>query len=167
MIIRGISFEIRPVAENEIVSVLAVYCQCEDFLALGPEPHASLSMVLKDLEISRREGGIFCGIYDLSGTMIGVVDFTPEGFQGNPDQAFLFLLMIVPSHRNCGVGTEVVRRIEAEIATHAQVQSILSGVQINNKAAIRFWQRNGYKIVGGPALQPDQTVTFQLQKDIR
>ena len=50
---------------------LEVYRRCEDFLALGPEPKASLEMVLADLEISRQEGGCFCGIYGPTGNMLG------------------------------------------------------------------------------------------------
>jgi hypothetical protein len=75
--------------------------------------------------------------------------------------------MIVPSYRNSGRGAEVVSLVEGEIAQHTQVQSILSAVQVNNAAALRFWQRNGYNLVSGPELQPDQTITYRLQKNIR
>lgn len=45
--------------------------------------------------------------------------------------------------------------------------SILAGVQTNNKPAIEFWKRMGYKIVSEPQLLPDRTIAFKLRKDIR
>ncbi len=89
-------FHIRPITADELDAVLEVYRQCEDFLALGPVPVASTAMVLQDIEISRREGGIFCGIYDAAnGKMIGVVDYVPHGFEGDPHLAHLSLLMML------------------------------------------------------------------------
>ena len=166
LLLRGSSFEIKRVNESDIPAILEVYRQCEDFLALGPVPYASLPMVLKDLEISRDAGGIFCGIYDLTGQMMGIVDYVPAGFEGNPRYAFLELLMIAAPYRGHGLGAEVVSLVEAEIARNSAIEAILSGVQVNNPAAIRFWQRRGYQIVGEPQLFPDQTTAYPLQKKI-
>jgi ribosomal protein S18 acetylase RimI-like enzyme len=158
---------IRPITRDELDTILDVYRQCEDFLALGPVPTASMEMVLQDIEISRREGGIFCGIYDATdGKMIGVVDYVPGNFEGDPHQAFLSLLMIAAPFRQQGVGKAVVEAIEDEIKTDAQVTAILAGVQVNNPQAARFWQKRGYRIVSGPTLMPDQTTVFGLRKDI-
>jgi ribosomal protein S18 acetylase RimI-like enzyme len=122
-------------------------------------------MVLKDIEISQRKGGVFCGIYTADGGMIGVVDFVPSSFEGDPHIAFLSLLMIAASFRNQGIGTAILKLIENQIRKDAQVTTILSAVQVNNPQALQFWQKNGYRIVGGPELQPDRTTTFRLQKD--
>jgi ribosomal protein S18 acetylase RimI-like enzyme len=165
MLIRNNSFEIRTITPDDLGAVLDVYRQCEDFLALGPEPTASMAMVLKDIEISTREGGVFCGIYTADGEMIGVVDFIPGNFDGDPHIAFISLLMIAPSFRKQGVGTTIVELIENQIRKDARVKTILSAVQVNNPIALRFFQKNGYRIVGGPELQLDQTTTFRLQKD--
>jgi hypothetical protein len=53
-------YSIRPVvqSEPELRRVLAVYQQCEDFLALGPVATASLEMVKADLALSQQEGGL-------------------------------------------------------------------------------------------------------------
>jgi ribosomal protein S18 acetylase RimI-like enzyme len=165
--IKGKRLEIKPITENDLAAVLAVYRQCEDFLALGPEPHASLEMVLGDLEISQTEGGSYCGIHDPQGKMIGIIDFVPQGFEGNPHHAFISLLMIAPPFRRQGLGREVVNMVEGETMKNAQVEVIFSAVQENNPAAIRFWQNNGYQITSGPELRPDQTTVFHLRKDIR
>lgn len=88
MLIRDNSFEVRTITQDDLGAVLDVYLQCEDFLALGPEPTASMAMVLKDIEISQRKGGVFCGVYSADGRMIGVVDFVPRSFEGDPHIAF-------------------------------------------------------------------------------
>ena len=160
------SLEIRPITENEVDAVLEVYRQCEDFLALGPVSTASMDMVRKDIEISQQQDGVFCGIYNSNGTMIGIVDYVPRNFEGNPQSAFLSLLMIAAPFRKRGVGTAVVAALEAEIRRDKQMQTILSGVQVNNPQAVQFWQRHGYRITGGPELMPDQTTVFHLRKDL-
>jgi ribosomal protein S18 acetylase RimI-like enzyme len=166
IIVRDSSFEIHPISENELDAVLEVYRQCEDFLALGPVSTASLEMVLKDLELSRENDGIFCGIYAMDGSMIGVLDYVPRNFGGEPEAAFLELLMLAAPFRNGGIGKAVVEALENEIRQDAQVSKILAGVQVNNPQAIQFWQRNGYRIISGPGLMPDQTTAYGLRKDL-
>jgi ribosomal protein S18 acetylase RimI-like enzyme len=166
MLIRADSFEVRAITPDDLSAVLHVYQQCEDFLVLGPKPTASMSMVLEDVETSRRSKGAFCGVFSGDGVMIGVVDFVPGNFEGNPHIAFFSLLMIAPSFRNREMGAEIVKLVENEIKKDAQVTEILSAVQTNNPKALRFWQRNGYRIVGEPQVQPDHTTTLRLQKDL-
>lgn len=156
---------IHPITEADSAAVFEVYRQCEDFLALGPAPTASPEMVQSDMALSRREGGIFCGIYTPAGQMIGVVDYVPCNFAGDPHTAFLSLLMIAAPFRKQGIGRAVVEAVENEIRKDAQVTAIRSGVQVNNPQALRFWQKNGYRIVSGPELMPDQTTVFGLRKD--
>ena len=73
MNIRDKFLEIRPVTQDNLDAVLEVYQHCEDFLALGPVATASMEMVLKDIEISKNEGGTFCGIYTADGKMNATV----------------------------------------------------------------------------------------------
>jgi ribosomal protein S18 acetylase RimI-like enzyme len=123
-------------------------------------------MVEADIAHSRSEGGIFCGICDGEGHMVGIIDFVPRLYGGDPSRAFLSLLMIAQQYRGYGLGAWAVRWVEGEIAKDGQVRSILCGVQTNNPAAIRFWERMGYQIVGGPELMPDQTTVFHLHKEL-
>jgi ribosomal protein S18 acetylase RimI-like enzyme len=160
------SIKIHPFVPDELEAVLEVYRQCEDFLALGPVPTASMKMIRKDLEISQEEGGIFCGIYTSDETMIGILDFVPKGFRGDPCIAFLSLLMIAEPFRKQGIGKAVVQAVETEIRKDPQIAMILSGVQVNNPRAVRFWQRNGYRIMSGPELMLDHTIAFGLRKDL-
>jgi ribosomal protein S18 acetylase RimI-like enzyme len=167
MIIAGDGFEIRPAGEEAMEELLAVYHQCEDFLALGPVAQASEAMVKYDLELSKREGGIFCGIYDpISGVMVGVFDFVPDNYCGKPGEAFLELLMISAPYRSSGLGAKTVRAVEETICRSGQIHCIWSGVQVNNPQAIRFWQRMGYAIVSGPVDYPDGTTAYDLFKSL-
>lgn len=166
IIVPSHSLKIRPVTLNELEAVLQMYKQCEDFLSLGPVPIASMEMVLKDMELSQETGGHFCGIYSPDGVMIGVIDFISGNYNGDPGTAFLELLMIAKPYRSSGVGTAVVTAFESEVRKDAHVHTIRSGVQVNNPKAVEFWQRNGYRIVGGPTLMPDQTTVYSLQKDL-
>lgn len=163
--------EIRPVTPENYGAILEVYRQCEDFLALGPVATASMEMVRKDLEISKNEGGIFCGIHLADGIMpegimIGVLDYVPNYYHGNPQAAYLALLMIASPFRSQGIGKAVVEAFENEVTKDDLVTVIFAGVQVNNPRALRFWQKQGYRVVSEPRLYPDQTVAVDLQKDI-
>lgn len=165
-IIHSPTFEIRPIQQGDLDAVLEVYRQCEDFLALGPVATASMEMVLKDLELSENEGGTFCGIYASDGTMMGIVDYVPRNFEGEPQTAFLSLLMIAAPFRGQGLGAATVAAVEKEIMKDTRITAIRSGVQVNNPRAIRFWQSRGYRIISGPQLMPDQTTVFGLLKNV-
>jgi GNAT superfamily N-acetyltransferase len=159
-------FTVRPVEPAEVGEVLAVYRQCEDFLALGPQPCASIEMVQADLHLSAGQGGVFCGIFDLSGAMIGVVDVIPTGWGGSTQVAFLELLMIAQPYRSAGLGRAAVTAVEAELVRAHDVHTICAGVQVNNPRAIQFWQGMGYAIVSDAQPQADGTTAYALRKDI-
>ena len=160
------SLEIRPITEHDLEKVLQVYRQNEDFLALGPAPKASMAMVLRDIEASRHDKGVFCGVYVSDGSLIGVVDFVPGDFEGTIHVAFISLLMIAAPWRRQGIGTRVLDLVESKIRMTGRVSEIRTTVQLNNPAAFRFWQRNHYCVFGNPELRPDQTVVSYLRKDL-
>jgi ribosomal protein S18 acetylase RimI-like enzyme len=164
--IREHSLEIHPISDEDLEAVLEVYRQCEDFLALGPIPTASLQMVLKDIEISRAEGGIFSGISRVDGKMIGILDYVPGNYHGDTQSAYLSLLMLAAPFRKQGLGQAIVEAFEAEVRKDPLVHRILAGVQVNNPQAVRFWQKQGFRIVSGPKIMPDQTTVFDLQKEL-
>ncbi|MCC7448484.1 MAG: GNAT family N-acetyltransferase [Anaerolineae bacterium] len=157
---------IQAIEPHDLAHVLEVYEQCEDFLALGPQPRASLDMVYADYALSRRNGGEFCGIYDTSEQLLGIIDYIPCGFEGQPDAAFIELLMIAAPFRNKGLGKAVVTTIEQIIRRNPQVTAIFAGVQVNNPAALHFWQSCGYAVISDPEPQPDGTIACLLRKDV-
>ena len=158
--------EIKPVTQADLDDVLEVYRQCEDFLALGPVATASMEMVLKDLEISRDEGGIYCGIWNAEGKLIGVLDYVLSGYQGDPHAAFLSLMMIGAPYRKQGAGKAIFEAFEREVRKDPEVTVLVSGVQVNNPQAVRFWQRMGFRITGGPKLMADTTTVYDLRKEL-
>lgn len=160
------SHTIKELPEPDLPQVLNVYRQCEDFLALGPVPCASMGMVKNDFHHSREEGGIFYGIFNDSGSMIGIVDVVLAGLKGNPEHAFISLLMIALPYRNQGIGHKIVTDIEERIKTNTKVKVIFSAVQTNNLRAIEFWKKLGYQINGGPHKQMDKTIIYNLRKDV-
>jgi len=164
--IREHVLEIRPITLDDLEAVLEVYRQCEDFLAICPVPVASMEMVLKDIEILKVEGGIYCGIFDAANEIIGILDYVPGNYQGDPHNAYLSLLMIVAPFRNQGIGKAVVEAFEDEVRKDERVKTVLAGVQVNNPKAVRFWQRQGYRIISGPKLF-DQTMVYDLRKDLK
>lgn len=149
MMSRGL--KIRVLTPADALAALDVYRGCEDFLALGPQPKASLEMVRADMETSAREGGLFCGIYQHR-RMIGVVDYIPNGF--------ISLMMFARPFRGKGRGSVAVGVVESRM----QSAAVRTAVQVNNPDGLRFWQKMGYRVVGGPELQPDGTTTVRMEK---
>jgi ribosomal protein S18 acetylase RimI-like enzyme len=161
-------YVLRPVDREDpaaLVAVLEVYRQCEDFLAIGPQPHASLEMVLADLQLSHDLGSLFCGISLCpSDELAGVIDYLPAGFEGNPQHAFLELLMIARPFRGQGLGRQVVASVETEVCKNPRVTAMRLGCQVNNPTGLRFWKSCGYRIIRPPKLFPDQTVGCLMEK---
>ncbi len=194
---------IRPITNSDLPAVLEVYRQSEDFLALGPDPHTSLEMVEKDRALSRRQHGLYCGIFleeapmnltgsqnpsglnsrekprknltgsppdggrrtNLSGSMgklVGILDYTP-GYNGDPCATFIELLMIAAPYRGRGLGEQAVRWLVSTLGGEAGHLKLYAAVQVNNPAAIRFWQRMGFHITGPAAIQPDTTITYPIE----
>jgi ribosomal protein S18 acetylase RimI-like enzyme len=165
MILTAHEFSTRPLGEESIPDLLALYRQCEDFLALGPETTASESMIRRDLVTTQPEGGTFCGIFLPDGTLAGVLDVIPGGFEGQPAQAFIELLMIARPYRGRGLGQAVVRAL-VEALRAGPARAVLAGVQVNNPRALAFWQRQGFRVISGPALQADGTTSVMTRREI-
>ena len=181
---------IRPIVDFDIPAVLEVYRQSEDFLALGPDPHASLEMVEKDRALSRQQGGVYCGIFledarknligsvvqknltgllacprlrvNLSGLCVGILDYVPN-YHGDPRAAFIELLMIAGPQRGRGLGKAAVDWLLSTLKVEAASKRLYAAVQTNNPGAIRFWLRLGFRITGPAALQPDGTETYPIE----
>ncbi len=171
--------QIRPITDLDIPAVLEVYRLCEDFLALGPDPHASPEMVDRDRELTRPEGGVYCGIFlegvnknltgsgsNLSGSMgklVGILDYIPN-YNGDPGAAFIELLMIAGPYRGRGLGKAAVDWLLTQVLSGETAhQRLFAAVQTNNPAAIRFWRGLGFRITGPAAPQTDGTVTYPIQ----
>ena len=118
------------------------------------------------MKLSREQGGLFLGIYLDDGTLAGVFDVIPPNYAGHADEAFIELLMIAALYRNRGLGAKVVEAFETQVACDHQVRAVSAGVQINNSAALRFWQKMRYNIVAGPEAMPDGTTVYHVRKTL-
>jgi len=160
------NIKLIPMEERYFSGVFEVYRQCEDFLSLGPQPVASMEMVLKDIQASLTKNGVYYGIFLDESEMIGILDLIPREVENIVEAVYIELFMITPQHRQRGIGTQILRVIEANIKNKTGVNQILASAQINNPRALSFWQRNGYVIFGGPELQPDLTTVYHMKKDL-
>lgn len=161
-ILRAGELTVRPIAEHQLECTLEVYEQCEDFLSLGPVPTASMAMVLADIEHSRRENGVYCGVWR-GPTLVGVLDFIPEAGGGT---AFLSLLMIAQPFRAQGVGSSILEALETYLGARYGTQLLESGVQVNNAAGIAFWRRHGFHIDSRARKMDDGTTAYSMFKRI-
>ncbi len=159
--------DIRPISDADLPALLEVYRQSEDFLALGPVPQASPEMIAADRELSRGQGGEFCGLFNEEGTLMGVLDFIRSGYEGNPAHAYLELLMIGAPYRSLGLGTAAFTWLEDELRRTPGCQVLNAGVQVNNLGAVRFWQRMGFRITGPAETLADGTTCYGLSKELK
>ena len=160
-----VTFELKPIAEQDRPALLTLYRQCEDFIRLGSIAPIDDAMVQTDLDISQRSRGIFLGIWLPDGVLAGVADYIPAGFEGMAECAFIELLMIGRPWRGRGLGAAVLKWIEQRVWKAAEVTALRIGVQVNNPQAINFWEAHGFSRIGGPTLQPDGTVAYLYEKN--
>jgi RimJ/RimL family protein N-acetyltransferase len=155
---------VRTAAPTDVPAILEVYRQCEDFLSLGPVPVASRAMVTADIKHAETANGSFCVIEDEAGRVMGVLEFSVA----EPKRtAVLYLLMISRRHRKKGCGTAVVRALESYLRGKYSVETIESGVQVNNPDAIRFWKRCGFQVDTVPRNHEDGTTAFEMTRTLR
>jgi ribosomal protein S18 acetylase RimI-like enzyme len=152
-----------PLKEDAIPQLIDIYRQCEDFLALGPEPRASVEMVQKDFQHSRGVGGCYCGIYLPHDQLIGVFDFIPSGYDGDAKQAYINLLMLVPRYRNQRWGRLAMCRLEHMLAAF-HINRVHLDVQVKNPAAQHFWEQVGFVVTEDSVIQSDTTVTNHMER---
>ena len=162
ILFQGGELLVSTVDEGDVPALLEVYKQCEEFLALGPVPVASVQMVQADIDHSRDENGQYCMIREGRGRIIGVVDFTAKSEEVHTSE--LLLLMIAAPWRGKGYGQAVVRALEAYLKKNYGTVRVVSWVQTNNPKAICFWQRLGFHLSMEPLDQPDGTVTRMMSK---
>ncbi len=102
---------------------------------------------------------------NLSGSiteLVGILDYAP-GYNGDPGAAFIELLMIAAPYRGRGLGEQAVRWLVSALSGKVGQLKLYAAVQVNNPAAVRFWQRMGFHITGPAAVQPDTTITYPME----
>ena len=163
----------RPIADADLPAVLEVYRQCQDFLALEPDPQAPPEMIAAYRALALRQGAVYCGIFikpDLAAGsqnpsgLVGILDYVPN-YRADPGVVFIELLMLGRPYRGQGLGQAAINWMLAE--GNGKIRTLQAAVQTNNPAAIRFWQRLGFRITGPAAPQEDGTVTYPLAMNVQ
>jgi GNAT superfamily N-acetyltransferase len=165
----GNEYLVRSVQKTEAEkwAILAVYHLCEDFLALGPCPVASMTMVEADLEISENAHADYCGIYlGETGKMVGVMDILPTGFEGDARSAYIELLMIASPFRGQGLGRDVVNHLEIWLKANFHIHTLYLSCQVNNPKGLGFWQWMGFQICGEAQKQEDGTTAILMRRPV-
>jgi ribosomal protein S18 acetylase RimI-like enzyme len=63
------------------------------------------------------------------------------------NSSYIMTLGVLPEYRRKGIGSEMLRRVEANIESYG-VDRICLHVQSNNCGGMSFYKKSGYKIIG-------------------
>ena len=117
--------------------------QTSEFIESSSQQHT-----IEDLKIYVKEkltapDCVMFGIFDRhSGTHVGNIKYDPLDFADR--SAVMGVLIGNPSHRGVGAFGEVFAATKAWLTEEFRIQTILLGVDINNTAAVRAYEKYGF-----------------------
>ena len=127
---------VRPAVDGDLGPLTA---------ALGPDvPAAQIARRLEESRLGYRD----MLVAELDGRVVGTVSMGGHGFQ-RPGSLRLFALDVGAAFRRRGVGTALVKAVEAMASARA-LDEVNLEVAIDNKDAIRLYERLGYRRHGDP-----------------
>ena len=131
---------VRPVRDRDLVPLTT---------ALEPEvPAAQVARRLEESRLGYRD----MLVAELDGQVVGTVSMGGGGFQRHGSLR-LFALDVGPAFRRRGVGTALIKAVEA-VASGRALGEVNLEVAIDNKDAIRLYERLGYRRHGEPRNGP-------------
>ena len=80
--------------------------------------------------------------------LVGIIGGKIAGFilaEEHAPLAHIITIDVVEAERRSGIGSDLLRAIEADLALQG-VRTIVLETAINNEPAIAFWQKHGYRI---------------------
>jgi len=158
VILKGKDFEIRPLTACKLDSAVQVYRHSGEGYRAGS---VTGQTVLEDMDLSRAEGGIFCGIYNQEDDLVGVVDFVPAGFSGLPDSACVRSLKISAEFQGKGWAGKTLERLEEELKKDGSLKWIWSCFRDDCPDWKEFSTRHGYRLV-----DEEERSRFHLPEDV-
>ena len=127
---------VRPAGDGDLGPLTA---------ALGPDvPAAQVTRRLEESRLGYRD----MLVAELDGQVVGTVSMGGHGFQ-RPGSLRLFALDVGAAFRRRGVGTALVKAVEA-IASGRDLDEVNLEVAIGDRDAIRLYERLGYRRHGDP-----------------
>lgn len=145
MILKGDGFEIRPLTACKLDAAVQVYRQAGGDDRRDPQRKITGLDVLEDIDLSRQEGGLVCGIYDTNDEMVGVVEFVPADFGGRSDSACIRSFKVAGPYRSRGLGVKVLKLLEGEFKKDARVRLLWAGFDENCPTQQAFAARHGFR----------------------
>jgi RimJ/RimL family protein N-acetyltransferase len=164
----GKRLEMRTLGARDYAAVVEIYRQTARFIVELNGRSADtigLEMVEEDAAQAANHGATFAGLFlPENGQMIGVADYVPGGYGGQPSRAWIALLLMAEPYQRQGYGSEACRLIEESIFADPDVQTIGLGVLVNNGPALGFWRAMGYERVGSTIQDREGRAVVMLQK---
>ena len=158
----------RALGARDYPAVVEIYRQTPRFIVeLNGRSADSLGleMVEEDAAQAANHGAKFAGLFlRENGQMIGVADYVPGGYGGQPSRAWIALLLLAEPYQRRGYGSQAYRLIEEAIFTDPDVQTIGLGVLVNNGPALGFWRAMDYERVGSTVQDREGRDVVMLQK---
>ena len=85
---------------------------------------------------------------DEAGRLVGSAQLALEPRANGRHRAEVQKVMVLASHRGCGIGAALMARVEAEARAHGRLLLHLD-TSVGDGGATRFYDRLGYAFVGG------------------
>lgn len=144
-------FALHPV--DDVAAVEAVYRKAADYLLLesGLTPEVAARAFFEDRPPTGDEAPLKFGVLGNAGDLVAIGDLA-VGYPEVAD-AYLGLLLLVPTARGQGLGPAIVDEVKRR-ARSSGAARLLLGVLDDNERARAFWERQGFRWVksSGPQL---------------
>ena len=142
----GPGVELIPPPCRHYPALVDIYRECRETLPAGTREPIDILMVMEDIRRSQEAGRSFCGIYLPEGQApVGVVDYVPFGFDGDPAVGGIHVIMVRPEGRRKGVAAEAVSALEQMLFASQEIDAICVKVRVNSTGAFSFWEGLGYQ----------------------
>jgi ribosomal protein S18 acetylase RimI-like enzyme len=141
-------YEVRRLTDADAGAIQDLYVRCTAFVELV-EGRPPTSREGQDLLHAKPPGvkdedKLVFGIFD-DGRMVGALDIL-RGYP-DPETWYLGLLMLSPDTRNHGLGGQAYEAVRRWVGANGG-KAVRLVVQAQNNAALRFWERQGFVVIG-------------------
>jgi GNAT superfamily N-acetyltransferase len=140
---------LRPLSPVDGPALQAVYQASADFfLARGGAPPDPGQAEADLVAVAAEDGRFMLGI-TLHESLIGLLDLR-LAYPG-PFDVSIGLILLAELHRRQGLGTWVLRMLEAWLRRDTPTEAVVVAVPAQDRAAQSFFQANGYAFTGEAA----------------
>ena len=141
-------YQVRRLTDADAAEIQDLYVRCTAFVELvegrPPASHDGLDLLQAKPPGVKDEDKLVFGLFE-AGQMIGALDVL-RGYP-EPDIWYLGLLMLSPETRNRGLGAQVYAATRSWVEANGG-KAVRLIVQAQNDAALRFWERQGFVVIG-------------------